>query len=100
MHDAAHGCANCTNGGSCARKANRKETSVLSLVRSSPQVPMTPYTPHTPALPPLRGPAYAAEQQLSTKEGEARLREISIALVRRLKSDGLPPERVIVAIKT
>ncbi len=73
---------------------------MLSLMRSSTPAVKTSYNPHTPALAPELGRAYAAERQHRTKEGEAKLRAITIALVRRLKGDGLPPERVLIAIKS
>ena len=71
---------------------------MLTLMRpSTPAV--TSYNPQTPALAPELGRAYAVQRQRRTREGEARLREITVALVRRLKGNGLPPERVVVAIK-
>jgi hypothetical protein len=72
---------------------------MLTLMRSSTPAANTVYHPRTPALAPELGRAYSAQRQHRTIEGETKLREITVALVRRLKSDGLSPERVIVAIK-
>jgi hypothetical protein len=72
---------------------------MLTLMRSSTPAASTVYHPHTPALAPELGRAYTAQRQHRTTEGEIKLREITVALVRRLKNDGLSPERVIVAIK-
>lgn len=72
---------------------------MLSLVRRSATVAATSYNPHTPALAPELGRAYASQRRQPTNDGAAKLHEIAIALVRRLKEDGLPPERVIVAVK-
>jgi hypothetical protein len=103
VHDEHHGCANCPNGGSCSRKArgktSPKEILVLSLHRST-SAGSGSYNPHTPALAPELGRAYAAQRRQPTSDGEAKLRDITIAFVGRLKEDGLPPERVIVAAKT
>ena len=77
-----------------------KETGVLSLVRSERSVTPPTYNPHTPALAPELGRVYATQCHAPTTQGDAQLRDIVIALVRRLKDDGLSPERVIVAIKT
>lgn len=71
---------------------------MLSLHRSAPSG-NTAFTPHTPALAPAFGRAYAAQRRQPTDGGEARLHEITIAFVNRLKRDGLTPERMIVAIK-
>lgn len=73
---------------------------MLSLVRRTAPPANTSYNPNTPALAPELGRAYAAQRHEPTKEGDAKLRDITVALVRRLKQDGLAPERVIVAIKT
>jgi hypothetical protein len=73
---------------------------VLTLVRSSGNAGTTTYNPRTPALAPELGRVYAAQRRAPTLEGEQRLRDVVIALVQRLKDDGLPPERVLVAIKT
>jgi len=73
---------------------------MLSLHRHTLEVPRSAYTPTTAALAPELGRMYAAQCRQQTAEGGAQLREITRALVRRLKGDGLQPERVIVAIKT
>lgn len=72
---------------------------MLSIMRPSTPAANAVYHPHTPALAPELGRAYAAQRQRRTTDGEDRLQEITVALVRRLKGDGLSPERVIVAIK-
>jgi hypothetical protein len=71
---------------------------MLSLHRSS-SAGNTTFTPRTPALAPAFGRAYAAQRRQPTADGEATLREITVAFVNRLKDDGLPPERMLVAIK-
>jgi hypothetical protein len=73
---------------------------VLALVRSSGPTPDPSYHPRTPALAPELGRMYAAQCRNPTAAGDDRLRAIVFALVRRLKDDGLAPERVIVALKT
>jgi hypothetical protein len=106
VSDDHHGCANCPNGGSCISKASGKasgktssrEVHVLSLHRS-PSAGSPTYNPHTPALAPELGRAYAAQRRRPTNDGEAKLRDITLAFVARLKEDALPPERVIVAVK-
>jgi hypothetical protein len=72
---------------------------MLSLMRQDAITATTSYNPHTPALAPELARSYAAQRRTSTSEGEARLRAITFALVQRLKEDGLPPERVLIAIK-
>jgi hypothetical protein len=72
---------------------------VLSLVRSPVSISTKSYNPHTPALAPELGRAYSSQLRAPTREGDTRLRDVVVALVRRLKEDGLPPERAIVAIK-
>lgn len=73
---------------------------MLALVRSAGPTSSPTYNPHTPALAPELGRAYALQRHSPTRQGDAQLRNIVVALVTRLKDDGLPPERVIVAIKT
>jgi hypothetical protein len=82
-----------------AAAAPPEETCVLSLVGSSPVAAKATYNPYSPALAPELGRAYAAQRRQPVTDGEERLRDITFALVRRLKHDGLPPERVIVAVK-
>ena len=72
---------------------------MLSLVRSAGSGTNPTYNPHSPALAPELGRVYATQCHAPTPQGDAQLRDIVFALVRRLKDDGLPPERVIVAIK-
>jgi len=73
---------------------------VLSLMRHPTTVAIALDNPRTLSLAPELARAYAGQRQHPTTEGDARLRDATLALVRRLKSDGLAPERVIVAIKT
>jgi len=73
---------------------------MLTLLRSGQSITPSPYTPRTPALAPELGRVFAAQRHSRSREGDAQLRAVADALVRRLKDDGLPPERVIVAIKT
>jgi hypothetical protein len=81
-----------------------KETPVLSLMRHPTTAAIAKAiaidNPRTLALAPELARAYAGQRQHPTTEGEARLRAATLALVRRLKSDGLTPERVVVAVKT
>jgi hypothetical protein len=71
---------------------------VLSLV-SQTGVGAPSYNPRTSALAPELGRTFAAQRRAPTDETNTRLRDITVALVARLKDDGLPPERVIVALK-
>jgi len=73
---------------------------VLSLVRNAPSQGNPTYHPRTPALAPELGRVYAAQCHTPTPDGDAQLRDIGFALVRRLKEDGVRPERVIIAVKT
>lgn len=70
---------------------------MLSLVRSQPAAPA--YDPTVTALAPALGRAYASLAHYPSAETSERLHEATVALVRRLKLDGVTPERVIVAIK-
>ena len=87
---------NCSNNGACS---NLRGTAVLSLNRHASAIkPPSPPSPTT-ALAPRFARAYGAECRRPSIEGELLLRETTTALVQRLKADGLPPERVLVALK-
>lgn len=73
---------------------------MLTLMRQTTPAAARSYNPNTPALAPELGRAFAAQRRHATASGETMLHDITIALVRRLKGDGLPPERVLIALKT
>lgn len=73
---------------------------MLAIARLESIAPRRTYNPNSPALAPELGRAFAACFDHPTADGDARLREITTALVQRLKGDGLTPERVLVAIKS
>lgn len=60
----------------------------------------SPYTPRTTAVAPELGRAFGSVCIHHGPTADGRLKDATIALVARLKSDGLPPERVVVALKT
>ena len=66
-----------------------------------PDVPpaFPPYTPRTTAVAPELGRAFGGVCVHHGPTADDRLRDATIALVTRLKDDGLPPERVVVALK-
>ena len=72
---------------------------MLTLLSSGPSTAGGTYHPATTPIAPEFGRSYAALCRQFTTAGETRLRDATIALVRRLKDDDLPPERVIVAMK-
>ena len=59
----------------------------------------SPYTPFTPPLGSELGRAFAQVCQGETASATSDLHDATVTLVERLKADGLPPERVVVAIK-
>ena len=91
-----HDCANCPNHGAC-RKPHAP--AILSLNRGTTAAAPPPRVATTTALAPRFARAYAAECRRPSIDGELLLRDVTMALVERLKSDGLPPERVLMAIK-
>jgi hypothetical protein len=57
------------------------------------------FTARTTPIAPELGRAFAAMATRDTPERSTRLYDLTVTFVRRLQSDGLPPERVIVALK-
>lgn len=68
------------------------------LAETSPPA-STPFTSETAAPEREIGPAFVQACQETTSENDARLRHAIVGLVERLKRDGLPPERVVIALK-
>ncbi|MDB4873903.1 MAG: hypothetical protein JWM41_349 [Gemmatimonadetes bacterium] len=58
------------------------------------------YSPHVSAVAPELGRAFSVACDDSSPAATSTLRTATVGLVRRLKSDGLPPERVVIAVKT
>lgn len=63
------------------------------------RISKTSFTPITTPVAPQLGRAFVAASGRDTAEESAALHWATIAFVRRLKADGLPPERVVVALK-
>jgi len=57
------------------------------------------YTPDTPPIASNLGSAFAQFCRRDTAEATGDLREATVHLVEYLKADGLPPERVVIAMK-
>jgi hypothetical protein len=78
------------------------------LVLSPSNTPLTTFTPsvaRAPVLPvapvaPALGHAFDAAWHHHGSNADERLMEATFALVRRLKHDGLPPEKALIAVKT
>lgn len=75
---------------------------MLALVQDSvlPRWPALQYTPPAPAVAPELGRAFNAACCGDSAENSASMRSAVVAFVERLKKDSLPPERVVVALKT
>lgn len=96
MTEHEHDCANCPNNGTCSKL---RGPAILPLNRRTRATAPLPHVSPTTALAPRFARVYAAECRRPSIEGELLLRDTTIALVRRLKADGLPPERVLIALK-
>lgn len=68
-------------------------------IASSATSAYRPFTPYTPLVAPDFGRAFGAACHAETRDSDDALRAATFALVQRLKANGLPPERVIVALK-
>lgn len=74
---------------------------MLTLSRDLISVPSPPrFTPIVTPVAPAFGRAFDAESQRRNDGTEQALHDATIALVERLKRDGVPPERVVVALKS
>jgi hypothetical protein len=58
------------------------------------------FTPHVTPVAPALGRAFDADCRQHDTQTAVALRDATTALVERLKRDELPPERVVVALKT
>ena len=74
---------------------------MLTLSRDLVLAPIwPPFTPHVTPVAPALGRAFNAECYTHDEQSGLALHDATFALVERLKHDELPPERVVVALKT
>lgn len=73
---------------------------LINPIRTSRLSPDQPYSSYSAPVAPELGHAFRAFVESATTENETRLQAASLALVHRLRDDGLPPERVVVALKS
>ncbi len=73
---------------------------MLTLSRDRAVAPAPLFTPHVTPVAPALGRAFDADCRLHDTQTALALRDATIALVERLKRDDLPPERVVVALKS
>lgn len=74
---------------------------MLTLSRGLVAAPVAhQFAPHVTPVAPALGRAFDAECRLHDEQTEATLHDATVALVKWLKADDVPPEQVVVAVKT
>lgn len=73
---------------------------LINPIRTSRLSSDPPHSSYSAPVAPELGHAFSAFVERATPENETRLHAASVALVHRLRDDGLPPERVVVALKS